>query len=270
MGSKAILQLATIGVLLGSTTIGQGQTLKTWGVKVGTNFTNQVYENVPTLRNIPSLGSQPGRTDTSDFGGHFNRTGISVLLYQEFMANRKISLLVGLGYRQRGFVADQKYYRRQSGLVEDLPEGEQTNNRLDNAALDLAVKLRKPKAKFAPYLLLGNRLDCNLNVKSDFWGEDYQVMTRFEISPFAGIGTEIPLGGWQLFDQDRKKLGIFQPEATRLTVEIEINPGIMNVHVGEMNPPRVNGAPPPVSFAPFTVQKMVRNQSFGINVGIRF
>lgn len=269
MGRKVILHLGTWGVLLGSITLGHGQSLKTWGVKVGMQFTNQVYQNLPTLRNIPALGSQPGKTDTSDFGGHYNRQGISVLFYREFMANRTISLLVGVGYRQRGFIADQKYYR-QSGLVEDLPEGEETNNRLDNAALDFAVKLRKPKARFAPYLLLGNRLDCNLNVKSDFWGEEYRAMTRFELSPLAGIGAEIPLGDWRLLDQDRKKLGIFQPEATRLTVEIEVNPGIMNVHVGETNPPRLNGAPPPVSFAPFTIQKIAKNQSFGVNVGLKF
>lgn len=261
MTKKTLLYLS---VLLLTIPVSRGQSLQTWGAKVGMHFTNQKYNNIPTLRN------RLGVIDTSGSGGHFNRMGISVTLYREFIASQRISLLVGLGYRQRGFAADQKYYARQSGLVEDLPVGEETNNRLDNVAVDLAVKLRKPRAKWAPYILLGNRLDCNLNVKSDFWGDENRAMTRFELSPFAGIGTEIPLGDWRLLRKERKNVKVFQPEATRLIFEIEVNPGIMNVHVGELPPPRINGAPPPASFAAFAIRKVVKNQSFGFNAGIKF
>ncbi len=109
------------------------------------------------------------------------------MLLREVIASRSISVVLGIGYRQRGFIADSRYNRRGSGYVE--AQGFYTNNRFDNAAFDLALKYRRNRnTRLTPYALIGNRLDCRLNFKSDFWEDYSRNFTQFELSPLFGAG----------------------------------------------------------------------------------
>jgi hypothetical protein len=242
------------------------QVYQTWGVKFGINFTNQVFEDIPVL-NIRIIGSQ---TDTSfrDYGGGYNRAGISLLLYKEFAPSRTVSLVAGIGYRQRGF-AGKATYNRQYGWLEQLPEGQENQNRFDNAYVDLAVKLRLNRFKYVvPYFLLGNRIDGRLASRSEFWGDDYPYLTRLELSPVGGAGVEIPLKGVYLSNKISRKEKLTN-EPTCLTIEIEVNPGIMNVHAAELTNSNVKIIPGTGAVI-VSPRKGVTNQSFGFSAGIKF
>ncbi|MBC7922936.1 MAG: hypothetical protein H7Z75_17810 [Ferruginibacter sp.] len=178
-------------------------------------------------------------------------------------------LIWGGGYRQRGFLSNRKYNRLTTGYVEDLLSGQYTNNRFDNLFLDFAVKFRRDQnSKVVPFLLVGNRLDCRLGFRSDFWGNDYRRLTRLEISPLFSAGLEIPLR--------RLTLGLGLEGApveriTRLTFEFEFNPGIMNGHSGAGNEPGINGKTSPNPYGTkIPVGRIVRNQSFGFQAGLKF
>lgn len=263
---KRILPLAFL-LLMGLVPFSFGQKSSHWGFKLGLNFTNQVYSNIPTKY----YSSLTNDTITIANGGGYNRKGISFLLYREVEASKKVHLLYGVGYRQRGFLSDQKYNRHTTGYVNDLPKGQESNNRFDNLYLDFAVKLRRDRGKkIVPFLLVGNRLDGRIHFSSDFWGTDYTNLTRFEISPFFSGGVEFVIPALTLARKDE-----YNPTErfTRLTIEFEFNPGIMNVHSGDFGGLglSVSGTPIPNPYgSKIPVEKEVKNQSFGVNIGLRF
>ncbi len=117
--------------------------------------------------------------------------------------------------------------------------------------------------------MLGNRLDFRVHFKSDFWGDDYSNLTRFDLSPFLSGGVEIPLGVYL----GSKKEKDWQ-DYSRLTLEVEFNPGIMKIHLDEFGPGslQIGGKPPrPNPYgSPIPVQKYVVNKSFGFSAGIKF
>ena len=192
------------------------------------------------------------------------------MLYREVEELRKVHLLYGTGYRQRGFLSPYKYNRLTTGYINDLPKGVESNNRFGNLCLDLAVKLRRDRGKkMVPFLLIGNRLDGRIRFRSDFWGNDYKGLTRFEISPFFSGGVEFPVPALTLA---RKNPDSPLERMTRLTIEFEFNPGIMNTHIGGLGGSiSINGQTVPNPYgSKLSVSPIVNNQSFGVNIGLRF
>ncbi len=154
----------------------------------------QVYKNVPGYLVTPRADT----THTSS-GGGYNRAGVQLSLFYESMLTPRTGLLLGLGYRQKGFLSDNAL-NRVSGLVAPLPQGKVINNRLDYLSVDAAVRFRfRSSGRVIPFGALGNRLDWLMGLNTPFWGTKsgkYGNYTQFEYSPFFAAGAEYPCKGW--------------------------------------------------------------------------
>jgi hypothetical protein len=241
-----------------------GQHTEYFGVRAGGGISYQVYKNVPGYLVTP-------RADTisTGSGGGYNRAGVQLSLFYESMLTPRTGLLLGLGYRQKGFLSDNAL-NRVSGLVAPLPEGKVINNRLDYLSVDAAVRFRfRSSGRVIPFGALGNRLDWLMGLNTPFWGTKsgkYGNYTQFEYSPFFAAGAEIPLQGLVV----RKKMSDRGTlEYSRLVFEIEYNPGIMNVHSTRRGYTRAQLTNATAGQAPLEFRRFVYNRAVNFTIGIR-
>ena len=242
-----------------------------FSLKVGVNTSYQNYDNIPTYE--PAI-IPPDTLWRSGFGW-YNRTGLNITFCYETLLSNKITFTSGLGYRQRGFEAESVYNPR-TGIVEPGITGSYSSNRLDYITLDAGLKFVPfPNAKWKPYISVLNRLGALAGMKTPFWKTSsgrYGGYRQFEYSPVLSTGIEIPLKGVTIFK--RKMEETIGNAYTRLLVEIEYNPGIMNIHKGsdryQTNSPLQVRAPGYAGVLPVAIDRAVYNQSLGLNIGLVF
>ena len=177
----------------------QAQIIRGYGLKVGTTISNQDWEyfNSPGLR-YPSIHSD-------------NRTGLNIGIFSEFLNLPHISILTELNYIQKGMKKDIPV--RTVTQPEGTGELINWDIRVDYINLSAFGKLKFNVGSFAPYVLLGPKIDFEIS-KIISLGWENNVENDFNKNRFgfkAGIGTELNLFAFSLlaefvFDADFNEL----------------------------------------------------------------
>lgn len=233
---KLILSLFLIGLL--TSVFAQKEHL--WQVKAGLHYTNMIFHYLPfpnLLTYTDSVGQLIG-FGTAYGNGHFEyRLSPSVMVYREKQYKNWLNVLIGIGYRQRGYFASKSY-----GIAYGMlyPQGivvkEEIDTRLHYLTSDLAFKFNLPKGF---YSTVGGRTDILLHRKTAS-AHEYITnnLTSVEISPVLAFGKQINFCEYQLL------------------VGFEINRGLQNISKIK---PDLQSLPP----------TRVWNMSYGFNLGLR-
>jgi hypothetical protein len=269
--NKHILSVVSLIFCYASISAQVAGKIRQFSLKTGVNTSYQKYDNIPTFE--PAI-IPPDTLWRSGFGW-YNRTGLNLTVCYETMLSSKLFLTSGLGYRQRGFDAES-VYDPTTGIIGPGTAGVYSSNRVDYLTLDLGIKLLPfPTLKWKPYFSLANRLGFLVSMNTPFWktrSGRYGGYRQSEYSPVVCTGIEIPLKGLTLFKA--KETGTVGNPYAKLLIEIEYNPGIMNIHKSSeryqtQSPLQVSSPAYPKPL-PIELNRAVYNQSLGLNIGLIF
>ncbi len=217
------------------------------GFKLSVLVSGQEITNIPTL--LPLYYKKDtvidNRTGSAD--GQF---GFSVAYFAYKPVTRLLSLQTAVGFRQRGFIADTKYDPRTGyALLSSL-----NINRLSNLFVDLGLRLQTvPGRKTSWFASFSNRIDYLIASRLPFWNNE-NPYRQIEFSPVGQAGFGFRYG----------------PHGRRCFVELEGNPGIMNVLKKEQNlltqKPVGSFPASPIS----TYQKIGRNYSVALGLSVEW
>lgn len=87
------------------------------------------------------------------------RSGFNVALFLELGNYKYLALVTQIEYIQKGFVEEQD----ETNEIGELIQHVEANTRLDYLSIPIFLKLKYPKIKFVPYMILGPRFDYLLN-----------------------------------------------------------------------------------------------------------
>ncbi|SFF63309.1 hypothetical protein [Thermoflexibacter ruber] len=211
-----------------------------WQLKVGLHHSNMIFHHLP----FPDLGTLYDSTGqfvgflTGYGGGHFQyRLAPNVMVYKEKQYKNWLHLLVGIGYRQRGYLAS-KFYGIAYGAnyPQGIPIKEDIETRLHYLSSDWVLRFNITKGF---YVMAAGRADLLLHKKTAAAHEYIaNSLTSVEISPVLTIGKQINLCDYQLL------------------IEFEVNRGLQNVSKIKSD---FQSMPP----------TKVWNMSYGFNLGLR-
>lgn len=164
----------------------QAQIIRGYGLKLGPTISNQDWE----YSNSSGLS---GLSFDSD-----SRVGLNIGIFSEFLNLPSISIVAEVNYIQKG-------------MKEELPVTTVTqpdgtgefftwNTRVDYTNISAFGKLRFNFGIFTPYVMIGPKIDFEIN-KKDSFGQVNVVAENFNKNRFGfkvGIGTEINLLAFNL------------------------------------------------------------------------
>ena len=121
-------------------------------------------------RFINSIGTKCAYTSSNIYHGLMDdclsrRSGFNIALFCEFGSFKYFSVVTQIEYAQKGFIEEMKEADETGDIIQHL-DG---NTRLDYLSVPLLLKIKYPKAKFVPYLVLGPRFDYLINTKNGVW-----------------------------------------------------------------------------------------------------
>jgi hypothetical protein len=159
------------------------------------------------------------------------RFGVDVAGYIEWCDLKFFSLLTEAHYVQKGMIDEIKATDYTGTYVETV----KSNNRLDYFSLPILVKITYQTCGISLYFFAGPRFDFLLGYRSEkhLWDQTYDKLKDVDIGLDIGIGTEV-----------------------KLTSEVTILPEF-----------RIS---PDVTYAYKGKTLKVRNNSFGVLMGVRF
>jgi opacity protein-like surface antigen len=164
----------------------QAQIIRGYGLKVGTTISNQDWE----YSNTSGLSHLSFDSD--------NKIGLNIGIFSEFLNFPFISIVTELNYIQKGM--------KKEILVTTVTQPDGTgefatwDTRVDYINISVFGKLRFNVGLFAPYALLGPKIDFEIN-KTNSLGSINIVEKGFNknrIGFKVGIGTEINLLSFSL------------------------------------------------------------------------
>jgi len=217
------------------------------GFKVGILVSGQEITNVPTIR--PDFGGDSviyTRTGSED-----GKIGFAISYFQLRPITNNVLLQSSVGFRRRGFISDAKFDSRTGfATVTKLDD-----NRLDNLFFDVGLRLHSGvNRKVTWFLGVSSRVDYLIYSKMSFWDKP-RIYRRFEFSPVFQAGAGFT----------------YKPGGKRCFIELEGNPGVMNVLPRVNEPFTLNSIPKPVGTYPLIpiqdAQKTAINYSIGLSVG---
>lgn len=227
-------------LFLFSTGRGIAQEQKNWSVKIGVHNTNAYfhYLSFPNSTTYTDTSGQFVGFGTGYGNGNFDyRLSNSLMIYKE-KKYRYLSILFGVGYRQRGYLSAINY-----GIAYGLlyPDGinikREVESRLHYLSTDLALKFKIHKLW---YILLTSRFDILLKRKTSTEHEYISnSLKTLELSPALALGKEITFCDYTIL------------------IEFEVNRGLQNI---SKPIPTIQGLP----------STKLWNMSYGLNLGIKF
>jgi hypothetical protein len=211
-----------------------------WQVKTGLHYANMIYDHLPFPNSgiLYDSGGQFVGFLTGYGDGHFQyRLTSNVMVYKEKQYKNWLHLLVGIGYRQRGYLASRGYGTAYGLLYpQGIPIKEDIETRLHYLSTDWVLKFHITNGLYA---MVAGRADLLLHKKTSAVHEYINTsLTSAEISPVLTIGKQINLCDYQLL------------------IEFEVNRGLQNVSKIK---PDFQSLPP----------TRVWNISYGFNLGLR-
>ncbi|MCU0391845.1 MAG: hypothetical protein MUE81_12065 [Thermoflexibacter sp.] len=211
-----------------------------WQVKAGLHYANMIFHHLPFPNAITlyDSGRQVIGFQTGFGSGHFlYRLSPNVMIYREIQYKKWCNLLIGLGYRQRGYLASQGYGTAYGLLYpQGIPIKEDIETRLHYLSTDWVLKFNITKGFYA---MAAGRADLLLHKKTSAIHEYITTtLTLVEVSPVITIGKQINLCDYELL------------------IEFEVNRGLQNVSKIK---PDFQSLPP----------TKVWNMSYGFNLGLR-
>lgn len=240
-----------------------------WGVKIGLNASGQHIVNVPVIPYVST--GLPVYANNSYV--EFSRITFDALIFYDRALLSNLHLQAGLGYRQKGFLSNAVYQQANGYALYSsiLPVDD---NLFEYASSELSLQFRTNPKRLVGYLRLGQRLDYLLKFRSRFWGDSYGYFKQMDFNVFGAIGIEYSLNKKWLH---RKSAGSDSPiyaRPTALFLEIEGVPPLNNIQRPQMRDvPFVqvtDEVGQQIFTPPFRMQKIVRNTSIGLKVGVRF
>lgn len=168
-------------VLLFVVSCAQAQIIRGYGLKFGTTISNQEWEY-----------SQASGFSNSSFDTD-NRIGFNIGIFSEFLDIPFISIVTEVNYIQKGMKKELPV----TTINQPYGTGEFVtwNTRIDYLNFSAFGKLRFNIGLFAPYVLIGPKIDFEFN-KINSLGTVNDVEENFNKNRFGfkvGIGTEIKL-----------------------------------------------------------------------------
>lgn len=254
------------GILCGSPIFAQ---TSSWGVKIGLNSSGQHIVNVPLIPALPS--GLPVYASNSYV--EFSRTTFDALVFYDRALLSNLHLQAGLGYRQKGFLSNA-VYQQAKGYALYTSILRIDDNLFEYASSELSLQFRTNPKRLVGYLRLGQRLDYLLKFRSSFWGDSYGYFTPMDYNVFGAIGIEYSLNKKWL---RRKPAALDSPIYARPTaffLEVEGVPPLKNIQQTQTRDvPFVQVTTEDgkeIFTPPFRMQKIVRNTSVGLKIGVRF
>lgn len=241
-----------------------------WGVKAGLSASGQSLINVPIVSTVP--GSPP-EVYVSNNSVELSRTTFHTLVFYDQVLLSNVSLQAGLGYRQKGFLSEAVYQQGTGYALRDLPV-QQQDNRFDYASSELSLQFRTNPKRTVGYLRLGQRLDYLLHFNSAFWGNSYGYFKKIDYNVFGSIGLEYSFKKkWLRRKMSAAEVPLYA-RSSALFLEIEGVPpltSIQKTRTRDVPFVQITDGQGNVLFSqPFRMEKIVRNTSVGVTVGVRF
>jgi opacity protein-like surface antigen len=177
----------------------QAQIIRGYGIKVGTTISNQDWEYL----NSSGLSGLSFNSDS--------RVGINFGIFTELLNVPFISIVTEVNYIQKGMKEEVPVTT--ASQPDGTGEFVTWNTRVDYINISALGKLRINVGLFTPYVLLGPKIDFEIN-KTNSLGPVNVVEENFNKNRFGlkvGVGTEINLLSFKLlaeflYDADFKEL----------------------------------------------------------------
>ncbi len=166
-------KLIIAALFIFSTTYGQAQFLDNIGLKSGISIANQKWDY---------------KTSNTDLGNEW-RTGLYIGISSEVLKREYFSLMVDLGYAQKGMQFDIEL------TSESNPDGngimKTIDNRYDFISFQPVAKFRLPAKHLQPYLLAGPRTDFYLGfTTNDEFGIELDDVAPITLGASYGLGVD--------------------------------------------------------------------------------
>ncbi|MCY7356963.1 MAG: hypothetical protein LH609_05745, partial [Rudanella sp.] len=218
-----------------------------------TGFKLSVLVSGQEITNIPSIRPRGRNGDTviyNQAGSEAGKIGAGISYFWIRPLTRHLLLQTYAGFRQRGFVTDSKF-NNQTGYA--TPSALNTN-RLSSLFVDVGLRLQTGAGRKTTWFAsFSNRIDYLAASRLPFWG-DTNPYRKIEFSPVGQVGFGFRCG----------------PHGRRCFIELEGNPGVMNVLKTE---PSLSTQKPVGSFPVSPIssyQKIGRNYSMALEVSIEW
>ncbi len=241
-----------------------------WGMKIGLNSSGQHIVNVPVISAVP--GGLPEYANNRYV--EWSRTTFDALVFYDRALLPNLSLQAGLGYRQKGFLSNAVYQQAKGYAIRTSSLLRNDDNLFQYASSELSLQFRTNPKRLVGYLRLGQRLDYLLKFRSKFWGDSYGYFTPMDYNVFGAVGIEYSINKKWLHRKPATSDSPIYERPTVLFLEIEGVPPLKNIQQTQTRDvPFVQVTDEDgkeVFTPPFRMQKIVRNTSIGLKIGMRF